>query len=105
METPDGYWRVEVHRVPMSRQQWYRVRHGETVVAEHATIAMTCPCGPAYSEEGRARRRTRSRAGSTLSYRPAVRQPKSDFTGNMKGRDEGGRPGAAERSRTGGLTA
>jgi hypothetical protein len=38
MRTPDGYWTVEVVRVPLSRQQWYRVKHGATVLREHATI-------------------------------------------------------------------
>lgn len=37
MQTPDGYWRVEVVRA--GRQRWYRVWHAETVVAEKAAIA------------------------------------------------------------------
>lgn len=37
MQTPDGYWRVEVVR--SGRDRWYRVRHAETVVAERAAIA------------------------------------------------------------------
>lgn len=38
LQTPDGYWRVEVLRVPLSNQQWYRVKHAETVLIEHAAL-------------------------------------------------------------------
>ena len=40
MATPDGYWRVEVVRVPMTKQRWYRIWHAQTLVAERATIGM-----------------------------------------------------------------
>jgi len=35
--TPDGYWRVEVVRFG-HRSRWYRVWHGQTVVAERAVL-------------------------------------------------------------------
>ncbi len=37
LQTPDGYWRVEVVR--SGRDVWYRIRHAETIVAEKASIA------------------------------------------------------------------
>ena len=37
MQTPDGYWRVEVYKA--GRDQWYRIIHGATVVHEKAPIA------------------------------------------------------------------
>lgn len=37
LQTPDGYWRVEIVR---DRQNlWYRVLHANTVVADMAAIA------------------------------------------------------------------
>jgi bifunctional non-homologous end joining protein LigD len=36
MQTPDGYWRVEVYR--SGREQWYRVLHANTVVNGRAAI-------------------------------------------------------------------
>jgi bifunctional non-homologous end joining protein LigD len=36
MQTPDGYWRVEVYR--SGREHWYRVLHGTTVVHDRAAI-------------------------------------------------------------------
>lgn len=36
MQTPDGYWRVEVFRE--RGQQWYRVLHGTTVVDAKTVI-------------------------------------------------------------------
>jgi hypothetical protein len=37
MQTPDGYWRVEIVR--SGGERWYRVRHANTVVADKAAIA------------------------------------------------------------------
>ena len=37
MQTPDGYWRVEV--ILSGRERWYRVSYAATVVAERAAIA------------------------------------------------------------------
>jgi bifunctional non-homologous end joining protein LigD len=37
MQTPDGAWRVEIYRVPRSRDHWYRLIHGDNVV-EQLTI-------------------------------------------------------------------
>lgn len=39
MQTPDGYWRVEIHRKPMSTEHWYRVVHATTVLADRAALA------------------------------------------------------------------
>lgn len=39
METPDGYWRVEIIHEYGRRQRWYRIIHGSTVVAQYAVIA------------------------------------------------------------------
>lgn len=38
MQTPDGYWRVEVVRYG-PREQRYRVWHATTCVARHASIS------------------------------------------------------------------
>lgn len=38
LQTPDGYWRVEVVRYGPG-QRWYRVTHAATVVAERAPLA------------------------------------------------------------------
>ena len=32
METPDGEWRVEIIRMPGTKDFWYRVIHGENVI-------------------------------------------------------------------------
>jgi hypothetical protein len=37
MQTPDGYWRVEV--VQDRGQQWFRVWHAQTLVHDKAAIA------------------------------------------------------------------
>lgn len=37
LQTPDGYWRVEVIRV--RRERFYRIIHGTTVVHEMAGLA------------------------------------------------------------------
>lgn len=37
LQTPDGYWRVEVVRYPR-RERWYRVWHANTVVADQAPL-------------------------------------------------------------------
>lgn len=38
MQTPDGAWRVEVYRAPLSTTWWYRLVHGDNIV-EGLTIA------------------------------------------------------------------
>jgi hypothetical protein len=38
MQTPDGYWRVEVYQERPGKH-WYRVIHGATVVHDKAPIA------------------------------------------------------------------
>lgn len=38
MQTPDGYWRVEVVKYGR-RERWFRILHASTVVAEKASIA------------------------------------------------------------------
>lgn len=38
MQTRDGYWRIEVVRETLSRQQWYRVWHASTLLQNHASI-------------------------------------------------------------------
>ena len=40
MQTPDGYWRVEVYRERGARKQWFRVLHAATVVADKAPIGV-----------------------------------------------------------------
>ena len=37
LQTPDGYWRIEVLRG--GRDRWYRVLHAQTVVAEKASLS------------------------------------------------------------------
>jgi hypothetical protein len=37
LQTPDGYWRVDVVRYA-PKQRWYRVTHATTVVAERASL-------------------------------------------------------------------
>lgn len=51
MQTPDGYWRVEVYRVPRSAQQWFRLIHAQTVLIEKATIGQVQDAlGEAYAD-------------------------------------------------------
>lgn len=38
LETPDGYWLVEIVRYG-PKQRWYRVTHAATVVADRAPLA------------------------------------------------------------------
>ena len=38
MQTPDGYWRVEVYQ-ERPGTQWFRVLHANTVVHDQAAIA------------------------------------------------------------------
>jgi hypothetical protein len=47
LQTPDGYWRVEIIR--SGRDRWYRVRHAQTVVAAKASITtVERILGPAF---------------------------------------------------------
>lgn len=36
LQTPDGYWRVEIVR--RGRSRWYRILHAATVVEEQASL-------------------------------------------------------------------
>jgi hypothetical protein len=38
LQTPDGYWQVEIVRYG-AKDRWYRVIHAHTVVAERASLA------------------------------------------------------------------
>lgn len=38
LETPDGYWRIEVVKFGRS-DHWYRISHGATLVQERASLA------------------------------------------------------------------
>jgi hypothetical protein len=38
LQSPDGYWRVEVVRYAPGRR-WYRILHATTVVADQASLA------------------------------------------------------------------
>jgi hypothetical protein len=50
METPDGYWRVEVIRYG-HRERWFRVIHGTTVLTENAAIGtVEYLLGDAYAD-------------------------------------------------------
>lgn len=39
MQTPDGYWRVEVYWPRGSTKEWFRIVHGNTVVHDKTSIA------------------------------------------------------------------
>jgi hypothetical protein len=39
LQTPDGYWRVEVVRSGRPATRWYRIWHANTVVLDQAAVA------------------------------------------------------------------
>jgi hypothetical protein len=40
MQIPHDEWRVEIHRRPMSRDEWFRTVHNGEVLVEHGGLRM-----------------------------------------------------------------